>query len=229
MSHPDDWAEFRHCIRLTREIFAQSAFDPFRGRKFRRARTLPVGRTARRLHPGSLRERLPSMRHLQDGPRRRSDMSVVDPECRVIGVDGLRVADSSIFPRVTNGNLNAPLDHDRREGIRPHSWPHAAGAVQPGTLDQSALAGLRQIEHHPARPDMTATTYQTGADDLDARPAQRHRTMSTAATSTTKAARRCRSSIRRPARSSPCCIRRRRTCWNWPSRQRAQHSRPGRG
>ena len=35
-------------------------------------------------------------------------MSVVDPECRVIGVDGLRVADSSIFPRVTNGNLNAP-------------------------------------------------------------------------------------------------------------------------
>ena len=35
-------------------------------------------------------------------------MSVVDPECRVIGVEGLRVADSSIFPRVTNGNLNAP-------------------------------------------------------------------------------------------------------------------------
>jgi choline dehydrogenase len=35
-------------------------------------------------------------------------MAVVDPECRVIGVDRLRVADSSIFPRVTNGNLNAP-------------------------------------------------------------------------------------------------------------------------
>ena len=35
-------------------------------------------------------------------------MAVVDPECRVIGVSGLRVADSSIFPRVTNGNLNAP-------------------------------------------------------------------------------------------------------------------------
>ena len=27
---------------------------------------------------------------------------------RVIGVEGLRVADSSVFPRVTNGNLNAP-------------------------------------------------------------------------------------------------------------------------
>ena len=35
-------------------------------------------------------------------------MAVVDEECRVIGVAGLRVADSSIFPQVTNGNLNGP-------------------------------------------------------------------------------------------------------------------------
>ena len=33
---------------------------------------------------------------------------MVDPEGRVIGVEGLRVADSSIFPRITNGNLNGP-------------------------------------------------------------------------------------------------------------------------
>jgi choline dehydrogenase len=35
-------------------------------------------------------------------------MSVVDPECKVIGVQNLRVVDSSIFPRITNGNTNAP-------------------------------------------------------------------------------------------------------------------------
>ena len=40
--------------------------------------------------------------------RRDDPMAVVDPEARVIGVDGLRVADSSIFPRIANGNLNAP-------------------------------------------------------------------------------------------------------------------------
>lgn len=34
--------------------------------------------------------------------------TVVDPACRVVGVAGLRVVDSSVFPHITNGNLNAP-------------------------------------------------------------------------------------------------------------------------
>ncbi|MFC3727379.1 choline dehydrogenase [Neoaquamicrobium sediminum] len=107
MSHPDDWSDFRHCIRLTREIFGQAAFDLYRGRE---------------ISPGEhvqsddqlddfIREHAESAYHpcgtcrmgAADDPR-----SVVDPECRVIGVEALRVADSSIFPRITNGNLNAP-------------------------------------------------------------------------------------------------------------------------
>jgi choline dehydrogenase len=35
-------------------------------------------------------------------------MAVVDPKCRVRGIDGLRIVDSSIFPSVPNGNTNAP-------------------------------------------------------------------------------------------------------------------------
>ncbi|RWM25558.1 choline dehydrogenase [Mesorhizobium sp.] len=107
MSHPDDWSEFRHCIRLTREIFGQKAFDGFRGKE---------------ISPGShvqsddeldafIRDHAESAYHPCGTCRmgRADDLtSVVDPECRVIGVEGLRVADSSIFPRVTNGNLNAP-------------------------------------------------------------------------------------------------------------------------
>ena len=107
MSHADDWRDFRHCVRLTREIFGQAAFDPFRGQE---------------ISPGShvqsdeeldafIRSHAESAYHPCGTCRigRADDLhAVVDPECRVIGVDGLRVADSSIFPRVTNGNLNAP-------------------------------------------------------------------------------------------------------------------------
>ena len=107
MSQDRDWEEFRNCIRLTREIFAQDAFKPF---------------VKSEIQPGAdvqtddeldafIREHAESAYHPCGTCRmgRADDPdAVVDPQGRVIGVDGLRVADSSIFPRITNGNLNGP-------------------------------------------------------------------------------------------------------------------------
>lgn len=107
MSTEKDWADFRHCIRLTREIFAQAAFEPFRGKEI-----LPGSQVQSDDElDAHIRDHAESAYHpcgtCRMG-RREDPMSVVDPDCRVIGVDGLRVADSSIFPRITNGNLNGP-------------------------------------------------------------------------------------------------------------------------
>ena len=107
MSHEQDWIDFRTCIRLTREIFAQPAFTPYAGHE---------------IQPGAAAE---SDEALDDAIRAHAEsayhpcgtcrmgaahdpMAVVDSDTRVIGVDALRVADSSIFPRITNGNLNGP-------------------------------------------------------------------------------------------------------------------------
>ncbi|WP_299936959.1 choline dehydrogenase [uncultured Nitratireductor sp.] len=107
MSHPQDWSDFRHCIRLTREIFSQYAFTPYRGREIAPGDSVQSDDEL----DAFIRDHAESAYHPCGTCRMgaASDaMSVVDGECRVIGVEGLRVADSSIFPRITNGNLNGP-------------------------------------------------------------------------------------------------------------------------
>ncbi|WP_367715439.1 choline dehydrogenase [Nitratireductor sp. GISD-1A_MAKvit] len=107
MSHPDDWRDFRHSIRLTREIFSQDAFTPYRGREISPGEDVQSDEEL----DAFIREHAESAYHPCGTCRMGSadiTMSVVDSECRVIGVEGLRVADSSIFPRITNGNLNGP-------------------------------------------------------------------------------------------------------------------------
>ncbi|MEC7258242.1 MAG: GMC oxidoreductase, partial [Pseudomonadota bacterium] len=107
MSTEQDWIDFRACIRLTREIFAQEAFKPYVRHEIQPGAdlqsdadldTFVAEHAESAYHPcGTCRM------GRADDPN-----AVVDPQGRVIGVEGLSVADSSIFPRITNGNLNGP-------------------------------------------------------------------------------------------------------------------------
>ncbi|MDR6952142.1 choline dehydrogenase [Ancylobacter sp. 3268] len=107
MSHPDDWTEMRACVRLTREIFAQKAFDPYRGREIQPGADVVDDEAI----DAFIRDKVESAYHPSCTCRMGAvsdPMAVVDPQARVIGVEGLRVVDSSIMPSVTTGNLNAP-------------------------------------------------------------------------------------------------------------------------
>ncbi|WP_119461963.1 choline dehydrogenase [Rhodospirillaceae bacterium SYSU D60014] len=102
-----DRREMREGVRLTREIFAQKAFDPYRGPE---------------MAPGSqvqsdadidafVRAKAESAYHPSCTCKMGTDsdpMAVVDGSMRVRGIESLRVVDASVMPSIVSGNLNAP-------------------------------------------------------------------------------------------------------------------------
>jgi choline dehydrogenase len=137
MSRPEDWVEMRACVRLTREIFAQRAFDRYRGREIQPGEQV---RTDAEID-AFIREKVESAFHPSCTCKMGSvsdPMSVVDKEARVIGLEALRVVDSSIMPSITTGNLNAPTimlaekaaDHIRGRPLLPRA--SSAYYVAPG-------------------------------------------------------------------------------------------------
>jgi choline dehydrogenase len=129
MSRPEDWEEMRACVRLTREIFGQPAFDRYRGREIQPGAAVVTDEQI----DAFIREKAESAFHPSCSCRMGAvtdPQAVVDPHTRVIGVEALRVVDSSIMPSITTGNLNAPTimlaekaaDHIR--GVAP--LPRAA-------------------------------------------------------------------------------------------------------
>jgi choline dehydrogenase len=105
MSKDEDWEEFRAAVRLTREIFAQDAFEPYRGAELCPGPDIQNDKEIDAFIKGAVESAYhPSGTCKMGG----DDMSVVDGNCKLVGLDGLRIVDSSVMPSIVTGNLNAP-------------------------------------------------------------------------------------------------------------------------
>ncbi|NWQ68356.1 CHDH protein, partial [Neopipo cinnamomea] len=102
----DIW-EFRQCVKLTREIFAQKALEKFCGPEIQPGSHVQSDKEI----DAFIRQKADSAYHPSCTCKmgQPSDSTaVVDPQTKVIGVENLRVVDASIMPSVVSGNLNAP-------------------------------------------------------------------------------------------------------------------------
>jgi len=102
-----DRQDWRDCIRLTREILQQSSLGKYRGDEIQPGMDVKSDAAIDRW----VVDNVESAYHPSCSVKLGADddpMAVLDSACRVRGASGLRVVDSSIFPTISNGNLNAP-------------------------------------------------------------------------------------------------------------------------
>ncbi|MDA0128384.1 choline dehydrogenase [Vibrio sp. MarTm2] len=107
ISTEQDRQDWRDCIRLTREILMQPAMDSYRGEEIQPG----IAITSDQEIDEWVKANVESAYHPSCSCKIGADddpMAVLDEQCRVRGIDGLRVVDSSVFPTIPNGNLNAP-------------------------------------------------------------------------------------------------------------------------
>ena len=107
LQHKEDVENWRHVIRLTREIMEQSALEQYREREIQPGTQVrsdaDIDAWVRQNAESAYHPSCTCKMGGEDDP-----MAVLDPQCRVRGLQSIRVVDSSIFTTITNGNLNAP-------------------------------------------------------------------------------------------------------------------------
>jgi len=102
-----DIQDWRNTIRLTRKVLQQNALSAYRGAEIQPGETVISDEAI----DAWVKANVESAYHPTSTCRmggHTDPMAVVKPDCRVIGLENLRVVDSSIFPTIPNGNLNAP-------------------------------------------------------------------------------------------------------------------------
>ncbi|MBX3567695.1 MAG: GMC family oxidoreductase N-terminal domain-containing protein [Rhizobiaceae bacterium] len=106
LSSPKDWASLRYGVRVARTLAAQPAMAPFVGAEFFPG---PKCETDDEID-AHIRNTSITVHHPAGTCRMgRDEASVVDPELRLRGVDGLRVIDASVMPDLVCGNINAAV------------------------------------------------------------------------------------------------------------------------
>jgi choline dehydrogenase len=107
LKDPQDVADLRASVRLTREILAQKAMAPFAGDEL-----FPgIDITSDEAIDAWVRQAVETCYHPVGTCKMGSQddkLAVVDDALRVHGLTGLRVVDASIMPAIVSGNTNAP-------------------------------------------------------------------------------------------------------------------------
>ena len=107
MSHEEDFPNFRKSLRLSREILSQEALAPFKGEEIQPGDDVISDEGLDEFIKNNCESAYHPCGTCKIG-KEEDPSSVVLNDCKVKGFSNLFLADSSIFPQICNGNLNAP-------------------------------------------------------------------------------------------------------------------------
>lgn len=107
MSHEEDFPNFRKSLRLSREILGQEALAPFKGEEIQPGDDVISDEGLDEFIKNNCESAYHPCGTCKIG-KEEDPSSVVLNDCKVKGFSNLFLADSSIFPQICNGNLNAP-------------------------------------------------------------------------------------------------------------------------